>query len=347
MVERVYGVTHGLEVSLLGLFPKEVPIYPSRELVTELAQLRPGSSVGIETIPDELVEVDREQVTWKPGSKRYWESIIEVCHRLGYTVLYLDDVETLKAYARKCVEQEKIGNALKVTPHSPTNEAQAQPLVEAYYRAGVEAEYIHVVRREKKILDNIRRFNPTVVIVGIGHGDYFVSGDGLPGNDKLPILYRREIAEFTGTLDYPGAVSYIDAKSAPDQRCLLERELLERRYHAVTAGRISNTGRPDFIGTWDTWCRPRGLFEAYITARTDTTLTLTIEDCLGTGSADMSIGDNNVSFTKRYDPNQSDAGHNLPIKYKGRKGGGVYTGEFIIVGENIRGSFTMQDFRER
>lgn len=350
MVERVYGVTHGLEVSLFGLFPQEVPTYPSRELVAELAQLPPGSSVGIETIPDmlqglpdELLEVDGERITWKPVRSQYWKSTKEVCDQLGHTVVYLDDIETLQAYVRKRVEQKKIGDALKAIPHLPANEAQAQPLVEAYYKAEVEAEYIHVAQREEKMVEHIRKFNPTVVVIGIGHGDYLVSRDRLPESDK-PAIYRREIAEFTGTLDYPGAVSYIDRRSAPDQHHLLGRELLERKYRAVMTGRVLDGKAPNFIGTWDTWCRPRGLFEAYIIARTGNTLTLTIEDCLGTGSTDMSIDGNNVSFSKRYDPSQSAPGHDLPIEYKGKKEGDVYMGEFVIVGENTKGSFTMQTF---
>lgn len=268
---------------------------------------------------------------------------MEVCKNLGHKIAFLDDPDTYMRYAEKLAEQRRIGLQLQSIPHIENNRPQAQPLVEAHYRAGVEAEYIHTVIREQRIHDNILELTPQVVIIGIGHTDYIMINNPLLNSNGKPAVYRRETAEVLAAMEeYAAAISHL-VDDQPNPKTLLERELLERRYRAVTEGRVT-TETPQFIGTWNTWCRPEGLFEVHMASQNHGETLATIEDCLGTATAVIRQNGDVLTIIKTYDPKRSGVNHNYPISYQGHKVGDKYTGSYIIDGGRGEGEFEMQPF---
>ena len=351
MVERLYGIEHGISLTVEGIpIPgTETPIAPSRELIQDLLQLPKGSSVGIEFASQFQAPFDVDGVEINAGyeSNFYWRRIKRVTDMAKLNLIYLEDFDTYKKYVRKLMEakafeQQASELYLENADFFETN--GAKQLAAKHYMADVEAQYIFVVEREVKIADKIRDTNPTVVILGKGHTDYLTQNQ----SDANPIQgakYTREIVfhrpwHWSEESQLPFERARVDYSGEVDRGILLDRELLERKYRALMQKRITQGEEPDFMGTWDVDCQPRGLFEIFVEGAR---FGGRIEDTLGTALFEGTITDSEISFVKAYVREKSS--HETakdPIHYTGSLTNGQYEGHYEVVNTHISGRFTLQ-----
>jgi len=193
------------------------------------------------------------------------------------------------------------------------DEYSAKDLNELRYTAKTKHDYILCVEREDAMIDRIANFKPEIVIVGQAHGDYFV-GDGKQVLAEKGITVKDYAIEGTGrgsTISYAEVmfgprqstdIAHIDRSASPNPRRNIERQNFTRRYNAVTTGRINPESNPQFIGTWDTYCRPHGLFEVHQTGEGFAGL---IEDGFGLAKFKGEIDSRSLQFVKYYDPELS------------------------------------------
>jgi len=299
---------------------------------------------------------DESEIMVSPASKYYWRRLIDFCGRHKLRVVYLDDFETFEKVMEKRAEAETYKQRLRSfferleserSIYTETN--YVREWMEAGYRADVEAEYIFIVGREKKILENIQKTNPSIVVMGKGHGDIIFLNRGSLETQGISFgQYLREIAglrneeadpfegwtisavmpEFDKKL--PSFITY----EGPDPSVVVERELLQRSYNAVTQMRILPERKPDFIGTWFPKLRSRGLFEVYIEERRDGGgISGTIEDILGTAGFEGHWNGQKISFKKNYDAQKSQGQSHYPLFYQGNLENGTIRGHYDFISD--------------
>jgi hypothetical protein len=346
-VDSLYGAVHAGAINFCGLqFSYEAT--PSPKLLLDLKGLPKGTKVGLETFDPQQVQKlgfkIRERKFLIPESQEdYWRSLTSFCQAKGLEVVHLDDFVTFREYAGQLIEAEKIQKKmekpiktsnLKVEDEE-TLACLALEMAEAVRRCQVEARYIHIVKREEKILENILRFKPALAVIGMGHSDYLVK----TGQIKFGRYLREEAVVHPETMYYYG--NTITAQG-PNPKAIAEREYLLRNWRVVTQGKILPGSNPEYIGTWQIGLPSEGLFEVYVHESTrNGEVTGVIEDCIGTADFTGKIGSKIVRFSKKYQPDNA-------IK-EAAKGNVLYSGQFrkqVCIGEysflsGSRGYFTM------
>jgi hypothetical protein len=253
-------------------------------------------------------------------TNEYWINIEEICKQRDLKVVHLEDFPTYMKYAQKLGEKYNLDNELlkrniefrKHNPYSGTKIFEEIPeiikLLRNIYQKQTEADYIFTIEREQKIFDKIAEAQPQVVILGKGHADYVMLKPKEFSSRKIPMgEYRteerhapRRFGEEIGNSD---EAIYMLRNPNPDKKELLDRELLKRRYSAITESRILPDKIPDYIGTWDLNIPARGLFEIYLNPKNK--FVGKIEDALGTASFMGEIKEEGLFFTKNYDMGKS------------------------------------------
>lgn len=311
MLERIYGVTHGGELEVVGLRVSDIFIGPSRQSMRDLLTLPEGSSVGIETCPEleKPFEVRGQPIDVDKSTDFYWQRIKKLCQRKNLEVVYLEDFATYQKYVEKLVEVESLYRRLEgelVLGGLPDKVTQR------IYKTQTEADHIFYQEREEKLLERIQETKPTVVILGRGHTDHLIKSKGFKKRGIEPKQYLGEevIWSESFSLAFPEK-RYQRAESVspltPDKKLILQKKLEERSYRAVTEGRVMANKTPDYIGTWDVHVPARGLFEIYLDKKDKSGMgTGIIENCLGTGKILFSKFENHeVCFLKKYKPQGS------------------------------------------
>lgn len=346
MVERLYGVMHGRSLNVAGMRVADFEAKPGSELTKELLTLPPNTSVGIEHTPELETTFEIDGVSLATGvNSNYWREIERICKSRRLNVIHLEDFETYKKYCQKLLEKkmldeenlEKFIRFRKDNPDATTAEyketKEAKTIIRKAYRTSIEAEYIFTIEREQKMLDKIVEFQPQVAILGKGHADLLMLKKMT--SKKIPLgEYKTEEIIFVPWHEEsdgsPSGLSRLNTNPLPDKSELLERELLRRRYRAVTKGRVMAKGNPDYIGTWDLTIPARGLFEIYLDKKNNG-MTGQIEDALGTATLVGVITEKKVIFAKNYKMNKSSSdAERETIAYQGDGSNGLYIGQFKV-----------------
>lgn len=320
MIETLYGVMHGKSVNLGPLRVKEIYISPSRDLLRDLESLQPGSKVGIEFYPDYqgTFEIQGKQVVLSEACRYYWESIIRQCNDLNLAVVYLDDFEAIKREAEIKLELNALDEMLQ---SQPENFDSYFIILQKIYALEVWAEYLFIIDREEKMFDRIVEEQPNMVILGRDHiVPLLLDPDPLVRRGLTVKEQKTEIvSEFFLGRDAPFIeVATIVQQQIPDKNIMIERELLKRRYRAVREGRVIEGRTPDYIGTWSPKVPARGLFEMYVNENGSNGFSGTIEDCLGTSNFHGELVENEMLFSKEYDPESAGNGASPDlVQYRG------------------------------
>ena len=334
MVERLYGVSHAAYDPLTF---ETISTRPSQELLTEIAQLPKDSSVGIEVCqefclsggPPEVLSWDGQEIITPQTQVSYWQEIIDACQKLNLPVIFLDDPMVYQEMAAKRLEAEQYKSQIMALIHSQKEgqksvmsyEESVRDLVEAGHRADVQIEYLFQVVREQRVLEKIKETNPTLAIIGRGHGDIIIINGLLSSQGITQGCYQIETfapAKITRPFGPMDRLPTFLSDKPPDQEFVLRRELLRRRHCAATQWRILPEKSPDFIGTWNPKIRPAGLFEIYIIRHESNKFWGVIEDVYGTASCLGLWEGENIEFLKRYDPEKSRDQASGGIFYIGR-----------------------------
>lgn len=333
MVDRLYGVVHSLEYSFLGLQTDEAKTHPSGRLIAELLGRPPGTKVGIEYTPkfNRPFLVDGLKITIPPSQRFYWQTLRDICREKGHETIYLEDFHIYEEFTKKVLQ----GNILISKLEQDPPEKEKWKLQKNLYKLAVEADYIWTIKRELAFLKLIQKTQPEIVIMGRGHTEYLTQNlDELTKRDIRIENYQTETVNSPEPLFYeynPRRIIFatMDENPTPNPTALIERKCLERRFKAVTEGRVTD-GTPNFTGTWDTSIPAKGLFEIY-TGR-DGLFTGKIEDCFGTALFRGEINDQQIFFTKVYLPSDSSGeAFQGKILYRGNKTGDIYKGRFEFV----------------
>lgn len=353
---RLYGVHHGgSKRDLFGFNAGYIFVKPSPELKKELLEFPKGARIGLETLPpayNHSIDVDGEEIPFDESSTYYWDEILSFCQINQFDVCFLDDPETMRAAIRKRKEaisaQRHVPILLDLIelarkPSKRLHVRKLHKLEKEIYTLQTEADYLHAIERETRIIENIRRFSPLAVLVGAAHGDYFMSqrGDGLNFDsysvDEIPQDFRSTVR---GN-EFLESEFVKDTKPRPN--ILAEREAIIRRYTALTKRRILPERTPQFIGTWNLDLPAGGLFEVYVDTSNDGTLSGSIEDINGRARFSGRVTKSYVQFEKTYEEVAICAGGAAgPITYNGRFRNGKYYGEFRT--ELTQGNFWMRPF---
>jgi hypothetical protein len=346
MVEKLYGVVHGKSLNISDVPIARFETKPSKELVEELLSLPQNTSVGIEYAPEIKKAFVLDGVPVDTSGSEYWRDIVKICEQQKLKTVYLDDFSTYEKYASKYLEKERLDKmnmekyikSLEKDPLLTTEEyeenSEVRKLIRKAYKAGVEAEHILVIEREQKMFDKIAEYQPKVVILGKGHADYIMLKPEEFTSRKIPLgEYKVE----------NNGVSRFNLESDG----LLDRELLIRKYRAITEGRIMSGGTPDYIGSWDLTIPARGLFEIYLDPR-NSGMTGVIEDTLGSATFVGVITEVKALFGKNYKPEMSSQkAVQESLSYEGMGHKGVYWGKYRAVSgftNNKEYQFAMKKF---
>ncbi len=368
MKARLFGINHGGPNIFAAIEVGEIFVSPSKEFSEELKGMPRGTKVGLEwchkwvenghTITHTPIEIEGEEVHLSSAPAHYWNRLLWICREKDFEYVFLDDIDAYFEYAEKIVESHRRGNELEklarqmecgqLSLFPELMRIHMQSLKEEVYRADVEAEYIHVVRREEGILRKMKEERPDVIIVGTGHADYFIvrksdlEDDGIEfecySRDEIPPDHVPRLGN-----------DYVDAcfiKNAfPDHSIAVGRDRLKRKYNAAVLGCIVPGGRPDLIGTWNVSIPARGLFEMYVETQDGDLFSGSIEDTLGGAHFDGRKGDISIEFAKEYGIQAAENGAAKgPIEYRGILKNGRYEGSFN--GKGTRGSFWIKDAGE-
>lgn len=335
MVETLYGVCHGKDITTNGRQIAGFELTPGKELISELLALPQNTSVGIEHTPELGKKFEVDGALLNTYGSLYWEEIRKICEQKNLNVVYLEDFATYKKYTRELMKQNKLERNLRdymeSSNQNPTDiDEDARKLIREAYGASVQAEYVYVVEREQKMLDKIAEQKPQVVILGKGHTDYLMLSPKEFISRKIPLgKYTIEEGDFA-PLQWTQEQPHLIRNPLPDKRELLDRELLIRRYRAVTEGRIMPKGTPSYIRTWDVVIPARGLFEVYLDKKY--AIHGRIEDALGTADFGGQITKNNATFFKRYNRSKSsnEAAEGYVTYNADGANGLLYMGEFEV-----------------
>lgn len=331
-IERLYSVEH--RASVLGFVPtmsRDVPVYPSEGLLNELSLLSKGTSVGLEGCP-EIFFQEGEDKKWK--TEFYFQKIIKACNSFGLPIVYLEDIETYEELYAKLSEAERYRLELAAYCHEVA-EGQLfffdskREISEALYRAETEAGYIRHIIREDRMIKKIIEKRLSVVIIGAAHGDFFML-EGLKFKPQGFAIksFRKERFDTVGEIEvFDPHLLTVLTNDRPDPGFVLERELLERQYNAVTKWRVFPDRTADFIGTDDLEVRTRGLFEGFIENREGTFVSGSIVDNGGDASFEGKWDGQKIVFVKKYDPERTImAANRQQILYEGTLRGGSPAG---------------------
>lgn len=321
-VETMYGVCHG------GL---DAETCCSPELKQDLESLPIGTTVGIEYAKELNTEQIRGIVTYGLG---YWRELERLFESLGLKPIYLDDAESLKRVGKLFREKELQRILLRRHLERDGNFQRTREIKEALFKAKTEEEYVASVVRQDKIIENILRYQPQVVIVGQLHADLIMFNLDTLNKKGLTVgAYLSENIDPQSCQMYSiGSRRFLTTlqKGIPNPFFLRERESQVRKHSAVTLGRVlhDRLQRPDYIGTWKPECRWEGLFEMSVRQRSGTEFNGIIEDTAGTASFEGKLTDDSMEFVKRYDPLKSIDGLTEDILYVGHMKNGVFVGTF-------------------
>lgn len=364
VIERVYGVTHSFSLDVMGVYSQKGVVYPSNELLADLASLPQGSVIGIETFdPKEVKRLTRkvngQKFYLSKEDDFYWDLIKRHCQAGGLQVVYLDDFSTFREHVAKQQEHQRlyleyITECAYTDSTSDQIEAKERELASAVYRAAIEARYIHEVKREEKIVERMARFRPRRAIIGRGHGDYLVLNSSLLENNGLSFGdYQREWwVEKEGQVwndfvyghhELAPTRQAVLVEVTPDLEALVERELLIRAHRLVTEGRLLADQTPDYVGTWDLQNPLQGFFEVYVNGQAEgEPFSGIIEDCLGTADFEGEIDADWVQFLKSYREDQSSPqAAKMLMLYEGYRQNGKYEGGFSFQGKEENFKFTL------
>lgn len=362
-VETLYGVDHGGSSSIAGLTQYNVEVYPSNGLISELYALPRGTIVGVETF--DPADFSGKSITIGKGKSdakeygvaggSYWDELLNICKETRLNVAYLDDFAIWQSHVEMKHEAKRImtnhQRSVRRTerllrPFDPQREMKAKL---AAFKALTEANYVFHLDREGMMIENIVKYSPKVVILGSGHGDYMAQVPQEMRQKGIEVTnYKREVVDermlewslFNVEEDRPIRAK-LEQNGTPDPSILAEREAIIRQHRAVNDGRITGSGKPDYIGTWEVGCPPMGLFEVFIEGDN---FEGRIEDTQGTAIFSGEVSKGEVFFAKNYNPeNATKFATKRTLFYEGKFKNGQYEGEFSSP-DRAYGKFTMRKY---
>jgi hypothetical protein len=307
---------------LVGVDPDYV-IDMSFGLRETIQNLPSGSKVGIEYLPD--------FTTNKP--EEYYSKLIRFCNKNDLKVVPLIDPVT--------VEEAKKHHTLAADESIGAWERYIHEVMENYLLEVVNQEKMFKLISEEKpdlvilgsVNANILAFDGTQEKYGIW------IKEGNNQNESVEVIGRRGRQERC----------LLSGIANIDRRIYLSRELLVRKYNAITQGRILPAEEPDFIGYWlDEQNVPeKGLFEIYLMDKDKKKragiIHGTIVDTLGNARLDGAIDKGEIKFTKAYTERLSLGNAHSQISYSGNRSRGVYKGTYSIK-DDPKGEFVLQKF---
>lgn len=313
-VERLYGVIPECSIASFDFYIPNKGVKPSPELLADLKSLSPGTTVGIECFDPNVIgkdglEINGKKVRIENQGRDYWKKIMQACHSARLNVAFLDDPEILRGRAEKltiCEDLMEKSVGIRTYSSAYYMDSEERALFEALYGARVEAEFIKEAKKTETIARRIQQYQPQRVILSQKHADCLAADWTSLAESHLKIAnYKIERVDTSIDARFSPRLlpAYLSFGSGPNPRNLLDRKLLIRAHQAITEGRILPDQEPDFIGTWEVNCRPRGLFEVYsdhdLLKETGATVGL-IEDSFGTAIFRGEISEDYISFVKKY-----------------------------------------------
>ena len=317
--EKILGVDHGSGLYPLSGGVHELPARPSRNLQREICTIPKGAKIGVEFHPD----VEGEQSVFLGHRERsfhfsgvdYWTQVIDICQRAGLDVVYLDDPGLARKAAyfhfqadegRERMAHDDFSMQMALENEDANGEVEA---LDRSLKIASTMAYVHQVlgdytlqiERDVTFCKRIAEERPYAVILGRAHGDvFFLKPEVVPEGRELfphPAFFGEELKRCRQS----GRQKF--CRVEPDPGSVVERELLIRRYNAVTLGRIRPEETPDFIGYWmreGESCPVFGIFEVYKDRGGNGGLIIDgLGDAKFHGSLDSS---GKITFTKKYIP---------------------------------------------
>lgn len=356
---KLYGVIHGLGPNYLGFGIHDEPTHPSFGLLDDLEKLPNHTKVGVEFFSElcqnghivkNTVNIDGKEMDLMQSARSYWERILKTCEEKKLDVVYLDDMKSLVEHSRlvvKLLKLEKEMGELEEKPKDEQVKKEIERLNGEIFLVDTEFNYVHQVKRERKILKKIQKARPEVVLVGAGHGDVFFSQRGELAKKGIAIdSYARENVISDMFNPQLGTANILDREASPDEDILSSIGYVRRAYFAVKFGRVVPQKTPQFIGTWRVKMPDYGLFEVYVSKRDGERLEGYIEDPFGEASFKGRFTGKTVSFVKEYDDSAAEiGGSSIPLSYQGTYKNGKYEGTFCSSEQS--GDFWMRRFNRR
>ena len=248
------------------------------------------------------------------------------------------------------------------------DKAQEKSLEIELAKLSIEFDYVHKLGKEKGIIEKITMHKPDLVFLGDAHASkFYINKKELFEKQGITVEeYWQDRAtkgityqhlttaasvssEHLSMEDYLNKITKVVTEKVESPELVLimpEDIFLERAYRALKEGRVTD-GKPNAIGTWDTYFKEQGLFEFYITKSqpegNGKLIEGVIEDCIGSatfsGAFREDIGE--IFFSKDYFKNFNGAAP-FPLYYKGVIKDGQFTGKYFrYFGSDDNRNFTM------
>lgn len=322
-IEQMFGVSHGAHHQLTQ---EEVRTAPDKLTYRSLLNLPTGTNVGVEFTPElaEPITINDETVFANDSSIFYWSRILRICNLAKLDVIMLEDFPTYYAHVVKDRQYHQLEQEYEQRKANGNDISERERIDyrKKGHRLAVERDYLFYVIREDKIVEKIKETKPKVVVLGGAHSDYIDQNSDALGIEVEEYLWETSWTErmnayssfsedaYEGVMELMrehGKRNFLGPKLHRDYRLLLPRELAERKYTALTQGRIIPEDTPAYIGTWDPEVPENGLFEVYpMGTRKDGTIFGLIEDTIGTANFSGRFTDGQINFVKAYVAKESD-----------------------------------------
>lgn len=354
----LYGIVHGGGITdLLFGHTRNIRVRPTQELIADLAKLPKGTKIGIENLsgadwkkvydhlrhlpfnppePRFIEDSIDEKPFYDEDSASYWRVLEEECRRLGLNVVYIEDKEIWFRHNEsiiKLAENNAKRRNLLVKERRESEEDYDKKRISLNHERHQDVTLtrkIHEIDRDNSLLKKIRDCGLSVVIVGLGHSEYWAANRETI-NAGFGVSFDRYSSEIPAS-DYShwrGEVVFVK-NAQPDLKEAFGRQSLERAVRLLEVGRITPRN-PDFVGTWDVDNPCEGYFEMF-TDKENGSFKGEIIDCLGDADFEGEKTETEIRFTKKYRKNRCSVSQDQEILYRG-----VMRGKIILGFYGIRG----------
>jgi hypothetical protein len=356
IVEKLYGVLPTIFAELPDGGTCIVPATPSAELLSDLDSVGEGTIIAVDVVPDDERTLFVPEIQWRGRRKvlnitQYVSNDVEhlvmrsVVARAQERRARVAHVDSREFMAKRYTDAMSFLNAVQRKP------AETMQWQQEVYRTSVGKEYFLQVDNALRILDQLTRIRPEILVVTRTQGDFIYSHPTL--SEKFGITFAEYAAEFAPPVGAHLVCSdgkYNLKKQLPpnvinhnfvDEELVYDREVLVRR-HRILQGRTLTDCIPDFVGTHDPMVPCRGQMEMYVEYADPTGMVGFMVDAYGIADFFAEVSGVGFRMESTYRPETLKSRYGRNIKYLGVLQRGAITGEWES--EIDKGAFEIHEF---
>ncbi len=357
---NLVGVHHaGFNVFLGEFKMNDFAVYPSENLLRILLRSPKETKIGLESLSEKDWKEVKEDLKNQVGENydslklddginyipsfsdvfdEYWNSLKVYLNKMDLDVVFLDNKELFLRYNELTIKKAKLEVEIKKKLFQRKGESDFEYSKKLYgfneerYNLEIKERKVHELERDTKLLEKIKSSRVNIAVVGQGHSDFWFGN-----REFIQEKYGIDIEKYSTDLMIPlfdgGEHRMTLTENADsDPKLLFEREGLERSIRLVEQGRVTEHGKPDYVGVWDIPEPSKGYFEVFIDKIEEKNISGFIHDLLGVATFKGTLNDGSMNFVKRYGSLSSSNAMKQDVNYKAVRKDNNFYGLFYANG---------------